>query len=198
MAHLSLFVNVPITLHALPHCSATDSRWRRNMVDLGSCVTAAMQRPNLVISSKAYSSNLRRLNGEWSEVDAQTISEYLWPFYSSDSASETIFEYLRIFGRRRWLRLTTVGLNIRLGVCIIYFYVWLFFGWKNLENVAIVSNHCLLKSRWCSKQKRKLIECAKFAWCSLNYYLMKLVDGMLAYVELQHSNVKKLYCAYNL
>ena len=40
---------------ALPRCTATDSLWRRNVVDRGSNVTAAIRRPSSVTNSSACS-----------------------------------------------------------------------------------------------------------------------------------------------
>jgi len=60
----TLFVNVPKTHQALSRCTATDRRWRRNMVDLGSCVTDAMRRLISVTIQSMLSPYSGELNGE--------------------------------------------------------------------------------------------------------------------------------------
>jgi len=81
-----LFVNVPRTHQALPRCTVTDIRWRRNMVDLGRVsqllFDGRFQRSRVC---SPHTPEVSMANGE--KLTPETMSENFRVFFSSAAAA---------------------------------------------------------------------------------------------------------------
>ena len=91
--------SVSSTQLALPRCTATDSCWRRNMVERGSCVTAGMRRPRFCIRPSACSPQTPDVStATGTKSTPEIMSAYLATFRDSAAAAEPACTLLA----RRW------------------------------------------------------------------------------------------------